>query len=70
MYLIITTAVNADDFTAQLFHFLGGAFIGFTIPEMLGTDNGDADGFPLKRQGFCGGGADGDERHQTQGGGQ
>ncbi len=54
MDLIITAAVDANDLATEFLHLLRCAFVGFTIPEVLSANHGDADGFPLKRQGFGG----------------
>ena len=54
MDLIIAAAIDADHFTTQFLYLFGGAFIGFTIPEVLGANHGDANGLPLERKGFCG----------------
>ena len=49
MNLVIAAAVDADRFTTQFLYLFGRTLIGFTIPEVLRADHGDANGFSLKR---------------------
>ena len=48
MNLVIAAAIDADYFTPQFLYLFGRTLLGFTIPEVLRPDHGDADSFPLK----------------------